>query len=177
MRWVGQAAFPKEQKSEPRFGLPNPGFCTKKNEVPEHPALKTSRAYLQASWGCIGNRNSPLKGHVKKLIHSKSQYRGSNPKGTCVDHGESSGEVRGNWDSLWALRPWQKTFFLDLILLCWYWHWWVSFWNAPSTLILRGPSLLTSKLTATTHGWATWPVMLGAGPAQQQTCSSYVRAS
>ena len=33
MRWVGEAAFPKEQKSEPRFALPNPGFCTKKNEA------------------------------------------------------------------------------------------------------------------------------------------------
>ena len=49
MRWVGEAAFPKEQKSEPRFALPNPGFCTKKNEAPEHLALKTSRAYLQKS--------------------------------------------------------------------------------------------------------------------------------
>ena len=115
---------------------------------------------------------------MKKLIHSKSQCRGSNLKGTWVDCVDSSREVRGNWDSLWGLRPWQKTFFFFyLILLCWYRHWRVSFWNAPSTLILRGPSLLTSKLTATTHGWATRPVMLGAGPAHQQTRSSYVSQS
>lgn len=42
---------------------------------------------------------------------------------------------------------------------------------------IEGPSLLTSKLTATTHGWATQPVMLGAGPAHQQTHSSYISQS
>ena len=80
MRWVGEAAFPKEQKSEPRFALPNPGFCTKKNEAPEHLALKTSRAYIWEIQKAVEYRDPPLEELSHKLTDSESQGRGSSLK-------------------------------------------------------------------------------------------------
>ena len=87
-----------------------------------------------------------------------------------ADLGEPPREAGGNWDSPGDIDAGGSPY-CKLILLCWYWHWQIPFWNPPFSLLALGTTQPTSAPIAVVSRQVAQPAMPEACPTYQCTCS------